>query len=149
MTVIKAAEGNTFIATYGSLRRDMQNFRVNGSGGGKFVGLGKTVDNVNLYRYGGAYFPSVSLAHGSNGTPVVVDVFEAPIKGGLEGPYDTLEGYPHFYNRSEVGIKLESGDTLTAWIYHIDEDQRELVESGDWCLHNRPNYYEELRAPLN
>lgn len=148
--VIFPSEGKTFIATYGSLRRGMQNFRVNSSGGGEFVGLGKTVDNYDLYRYGGAYFPSVNLAESKSGQPVVVDVFEAPVSG-LEGSYDTLEGHRpgsehNFYDRTKVEIEMDDGSFLTAWIYHIDEDQGDdnRVLSGDWCLHNRPDYYNEL-----
>lgn len=141
--VITPAYGNVFIATYGSLRRGMQNFRVNESGGGKFVGIGKTVENFDLYRYGSAYFPSVSLAHSESNCPVVVDVFEAP-KNGMTGAYDMLEGYPSFYNRNEIEVVLDSGETLKAWIYHINEEQPHRVGSGDWCLENRPNYYDEL-----
>lgn len=143
-TVRKPAEGKTFIATYGSLRRGKQNYRVNESGCGKFVGLGVTEENYNLYRYSGSYFPSVSMTNSDNNTPVVVDVFEAPIDGGLTGAYDALEGYPNFYNRTKVNIKMDDGSTLEAWIYHIDEDQDEVITSGDWCLHNNDSYYEEL-----
>lgn len=143
---IKAAEGNVFIATYGSLRRGMQNFRVNQSGGGVFVGLGETVDHFDLYRYGSSYFPSVSLQHSESEAPVVVDVFEAPFDGGLTGSYDMLEGYPSFYNRSIIRVVLDNGDELDAWIYHIDQKQPTRVESGDWCLENKPNYYYEVNV---
>ncbi|MFW3388493.1 UNVERIFIED_CONTAM: gamma-glutamylcyclotransferase family protein, partial [Kocuria sp. CPCC 205274] len=74
-------------------------------------------------------------------------VYEAPIEGGLEGPYDRLEGYPHFYNRTQVPVTLENGDTLTAWIYHIDEDRaREVTNGGDWCLYRNEDYYTRLAA---
>lgn len=140
---------HVFIATYGSLRRNMQNFRVNASGGGEFVGMGKTDDNYNLYRYSGCYFPSVSLKHNSNGKQVVVDVFEAPVDG-LEGAYDMLEGHnpdsPEggFYNRTQVPVTLEDGRSVMAYIYHIDVEQSELIESGDWCEHNVEDYYKSL-----
>lgn len=136
MSKVFAKAGNVFIATYGSLRLGMENFRVNASGNGVHVGTGKTENNIDLYQYGGAYFPSVSLAHNSNGKQVVVDVFEAPEgDDGLEGAYDMLEGYPSFYNRTIIPIVMDNGDTLDAWIYHIDEEQSVLVESGDWCSH--------------
>lgn len=140
-----------FVATYGSLRRNMQNFRVNERAGGSFYGHGATVKDFDLFRYGGAYFPSVSLAHSESGKPVVVDVFETT-QGGLEGPYDMLEGYnpknpaDGFYVRTQIEVKLESGEVVNAWIYHIDEEQNERVESGDWCTHNIPDYYETLEA---
>ena len=137
------------VATYGSLRRNMQNFRVNERAGGKFFGHGKTVENFDLFRFGGAYFPSVSLKHSDSGKPVVVDVFETDM-AGLTGPYDMLEGYDPvnpedgFYNRTQIEIELDSGEVVKAWIYHICEEQNERVESGDWCLYNDPEYYEKL-----
>lgn len=137
------------VATYGSLRRNMQNFRVNERAGGKFYGSGSTVENFDLFRFGGAYFPSVSLAHSASGKPVVVDVFETT-QEGLEGPYDMLEGFDpanpedSFYRRTKVKVALQSGETVDAWIYHIDDVQNERVESGDWCLHNNAEYYETL-----
>lgn len=145
------SEGNVFIATYGSLRRGMQNFRVNERGNGVFVSRGQTVDQYDLYRYGGSYFPSVNLKANKSGLSVVVDVFEAP-KEGLTGAYDMLEGYnPNspedgFYNRTQIEVKLDDGTFVNAWIYHIDEDQGDSnrVESGDWCLHNDANYYDTL-----
>lgn len=143
--LMKPQDGKTFIATYGSLRRKMQNFRVNASGNGEFVGKGKTLDNYDLYRYGGAYFPSVSLVHNVSNKQVVVDVFEAPEgRSGLEGSYDSLEGYPNFYNRTQIVVELDDGCQLLAWIYHIDEEQSDRIESGDWCEHNVPDYYNSL-----
>lgn len=144
-------DNRVFVATYGSLRRGMQNERVNERAGGKFFGHGKTVENFDLFRFGGAYFPSVSLEHSDSGKPVVVDVFETDM-AGLTGPYDMLEGYDPvnpedgFYNRTQIEIELDSGEVVKAWIYHIDDMQNERVESGDWCLHNIPDYYETLNA---
>lgn len=132
-----------YIATYGSLRLDMQNFHVNNRGGGQYIGTGKTEQNYDLFRYGGSYFPSVSLTHSENNKPVVVDVFEAPVSG-LTGAYDGLEGYPHFYNRTQIPVILEDGHRVEAWIYHIDEKQPTPVVTGDWCEYVRPNYYQEL-----
>lgn len=148
MSQIQPKEGNVFIATYGSLRRNMENFGVNASGNGVFVGKGRTAENYDLYRYmGRAYFPSISLKHSEGNCPVVVDVFEAPEgHDGLKGSYDMLEGYPSFYNRSQIEIVMDSGETLTAWIYHIDEKMGEPIEGGDWCTHKHPSYYENLES---
>lgn len=145
MSVINPSEGNVFISTYGSLRRGMHNWPVNGMGNGKLVGLGKTDNNYNLYDLGS--FPSVSLAHDSHGTQVVVEVYEAPADHtGMTGAYDRLEGYPNFYNRTEIPVTLDNGDTLTAWIYHIDEEGHRPVEGGDWCLHRSATYYDAINA---
>lgn len=142
--VITPKDGNVFIATYGSLRRGMQNFSVNARGGGEYVATGESQANYNLYRYGSAYFPSVSLIHSNSGTPVVLDIFEAP-ELGMTGAYDSLEGYPSFYNRTPIEVLLDNGDTLLAWIYHIDEEQEEVITSGDWCAHNVEDYYKQFK----
>ena len=119
------------VAVYGSLRLGMSNASVNDRAEATFLGKGNTKEDFNLYQYGGGYFPCVSLAHSSNKTPVVVDVFEVS-QDGLEGPYDALEGYPGFYNRTEIIVKMYNDDLVKAWIYHIDEKQEVLVTSGDW-----------------
>ena len=126
-----------YVATYGSLRRGQANYLVNDRAGAKSIGEGWTEDNFDLFRYGGSYFSSISLAHSNNNKPVRVEVF-ATDKAGLEGPYDRLEGYnkrspeDSFYQRTQIAVKMDSGETVIAWIYHIDEEQDVLVESGDW-----------------
>lgn len=134
-------EGFVYIATYGSLRRGMGNFRVNAYGEGEFFSQGKTVEKFNLYNYCEDCYPSLSLAHNYADTRVVVDVFKAPLHG-LRGAYDSLEGYNensdwNHYNRTEIQVELDDGQIITAWIYHIDEDQGEekVVHDGDWVRH--------------
>lgn len=124
-----------YVACYGSLRIGMQNEPVNYSAGAVHVGQGITCKNFDLFRYRGAYFPSVSLAHSDNQKPVVVDVFETDMDG-LTGPYDRLEGFPDFYNRTEIDVCMDDGRKITAWIYHINDKQEELVASGDWVKYN-------------
>lgn len=147
--LISNNHGKVFVACYGSLRKGMHNFHVNARGEGQYFGTGQTRENYNLYRYGSAYFPSVSLVHNSNGTPVVVDVFEVP-SCGLTGAYDSLEGHrgndnpSTFYNRDLVTIDMPNNYHLEAWLYNIPDEQEELVESGDWCLFLNENYYKEL-----
>lgn len=132
-------EGHVFVATYGSLRTGMQNDGVNVRAGATSLGNGKTKENYDLYRYAGCYFPSVSLVNSESNLPVVVEVFEAP-SASLTGPYDMLEGYPSFYNRTQIPVILDSGEEVIAWIYHIDEAQDERVEDGDWV-----NYVKQVR----
>lgn len=147
------SDKNVFVATYGSLRRNMGNFRVNERAGGEFVGTGKSKDNIDLFQYCSG-FPSISLIHTDAGKPVVVDLFRTTQKG-LEGAYDMLEGHhgkgnPHnFYDRTQVQIIMDSGEEVTAWIYHIDEQTGPLVEGGDWCVHkNGEGYYDALEADI-
>ena len=137
------------VATYGSLRLRMENARVNDRAGGKYLASGSTVNNYDLFRYGGGYFPSVSLVHSESKKPVVVDVYETT-EEGLTGAYDMLEGHrgndnPHtFYKRTQIPVRLDSGEEVMAWIYHIDEQQETRVPSGDWCTYKRPYYYDEV-----
>lgn len=131
----KAPKNNKhFVAVYGSLRVGMENECVNENAKATFAGRGRTEKNYNLYQYGGGYFPCVSLEHTHNAKPVVVDVFEVT-EDGLEGPYDSLEGYPDFYNRTEILVRMYNDDLVKAWIYHIDAEQPNLVESGDWVAY--------------
>lgn len=119
------------IATYGSLREGLHNNGVMKRANGEYQFQGMTKENYNLYSLGS--FPAVSLAHDYNDTPVVVDVYEVD-DDGLQGPLDTLEGYPNFYNRTLVTVVDGIGGEHQAWLYHIDEDRpSSLVKSGDWA----------------
>lgn len=121
------------VAVYGSLRTGMENARVNNRAGATSIGEGFTKNNAGLYRYSAAYFPMVALDDQSAEKPVRVEIFETT-QAGLEGPYDMLEGYPTFYNRTQIQVVLDSGEEVTAWIYHIEESgsRGDKVESGDW-----------------
>lgn len=121
-----------YVATYGSLRTGLHNFRINERAGGVSIGEGYTDHPYLLSQYGGAYFPVVSLEQKGEHS-VRIEVFETT-QDGLEGPYDSLEGYPSFYNRTLVPVTLDDGRTLDAWIYHIEGERchGEQVKSGDW-----------------
>lgn len=130
-----------YVATYGSLRRNMGNHHVNNSAGAELVGLGKTVKSYTLYAYCSG-FPSVSTEHPRD--QVRVEVYKTT-QDGLEGPYDGLEGYPRFYDRKLVPIQMDSGEVIEAWIYCIDREQQLVVEGGDWCLYKAgESYYDTL-----
>ncbi len=51
---------------------------------------------------------------------------------GMFGSYDSLEGYPSFYNRTPVDAVMDGGRELSTWIYHIDKEQYDPVVHGDW-----------------
>lgn len=119
------------VAVYGTLRTGEGNYRCMVRADGKSLGLGATVNNYNLYSLGG--FPKVSLTRNDHEVPVVVEVFETDERG-LTGPLDGLEGYPAFYDRTLVDVKLDSGETVKAWIYHIENDSglTSPIKNGDW-----------------
>jgi gamma-glutamylaminecyclotransferase len=137
-----------FVAVYGSLRLGMVNEPINNRAGAVWQCQGKTVNNHDLYEYGGRYFPCVSLKHNNAEKQIVVDVFEVN-ETGLEGNYDVLEGYPSFYNRTQIPIQMADGQILSAWIYHIDDEQEILVESGDWVEYKTRNNKEGLNGNIN
>lgn len=121
---------DVLVAVYGSLRQGLGNHRVIGMANGELVDTGKTKENYNMYSLGG--FPSVSLAHTTHNSPIVVEVYRTD-EEGLTGPLDGLEGYPNFYNRTLVDVVLDdSGEVVKVWLYHIDEEQRVPVHNGDW-----------------
>jgi gamma-glutamylcyclotransferase (GGCT)/AIG2-like uncharacterized protein YtfP len=131
-----------FIAVYGSLRKGLQNHDLHARAKSSFVGNGETKENFNLYEVNNCYFPSVSLEHAHAGVPVQVEVYET-IGDNMKAHYDMLEGYPSFYNRTEILIRMENDDLVKAWIYHIDEEQVTLVENGDWVDFKKPVTVEE------
>ena len=86
-----------------------------------------------MYSLGG--FPALTSVGAK--TDVVVEVYSVDENTMLR--LDRLEGYPHFYNRSQVAILLDEGeggvDTYaSAWMYHIDDtfEDKNFVASGDW-----------------
>lgn len=139
------SEKNILVATYGSLRLGMGNYRTNERAGAERIATGSTVTPYNLYEYGGGGFPAISLTQECKAPQLVVDIFRTD-EAGLFGPYDSLEGYRRnapeqsFYNRTLVPVQWinEDGEveTAEAWIYHIDNYVgKVLVEDGDWVRH--------------
>lgn len=126
------AKGNSvYVAVYGSLRTGMENEGVNHQAGAVSLGEGFTKNKYLLSQYGRAYFPVVSLTEEK--TPLRIEVWKTD-ETGLTRNYDMLEGYPSFYNRTQVPVILDSGEEINAWIYHIDDKRQHgtEVESGDW-----------------
>ncbi|WWV92025.1 hypothetical protein [Escherichia phage PJNS034] len=124
---------SNLVAVYGSLLSGLHNHGVMERAKGKLIGAGESVQNINMYSLGG--FPSISLEHSSHGNTIRVEVYEVPDEGMR--PLNALEGYrgedgPNFYNRTPIKIKMDNGDMLEAFIYHIDETQSHPVIDGDW-----------------
>ena len=122
---------SVYVAVYGSLRTGMENEGVNHQAGAVSLGEGFTKNKYLLSQYGRAYFPVVSLTEEK--TTLRIEVWKTD-ETGLTRNYDMLEGYPSFYNRTQVPVILDSGEEINAWIYHIDDKRQHgtEVESGDW-----------------
>lgn len=144
MTTQQTTVKNVLVATYGSLRRGMGNYWCNVRAEADYIGTGTTVENCDLYNYANRSFPALDIHSQNSGTPAVVDVF-ATTQAGLEGPYDGLEGYPGFYDRTLIKVNLGE-EVVDAWIYHISnlEGRYERIEDGDWCKFLDPDYYSTL-----
>ena len=135
MAVIKSQH---LVAVYGSLRKGMSNHRLNENAGAVHLFDGLTYENYDMHAYCPGGYPSVNLTGTQSGKPVKVEIYQVEYQGLLNS-YDHLEGYSvanpenSFYNRTMVPIVLSpTGDMVMAWIYHIDEDNGDLVEDGDW-----------------
>lgn len=129
---------NVFVAVYGSLRSGMENEGVNHRAGAVSLGEGFTKNKYLLSQYGRAYFPVVSLTEEK--TPLRIEVWKTN-ESGLTRHYDALEGYPSFYNRTQIPVVLDTGEEINAWIYHIDDKRQHgvEVESGDWRVFKNVN----------
>jgi len=87
----------------------------------EFVQKDKTASNVwDLRCWGG--FPA---AYKSGSDQIQGELYKVDLS--TMRSLDSLEGFPHFYNREEV--LLESGQT--AWIYFIDEHKED--KTGEYC----------------
>lgn len=98
------------VAVYGTLKEGLGNHSVLGLS--KLVGEGRTVNKYPMVDSGIPYvYPEKGVGHNCK---VEVHMVE---KDQLEGPIDSLEGHPSHYKREKTLIKLDSGDTITAWLY--------------------------------
>lgn len=107
------------VAVYGTLRAGEGNHRLMSDA--KFLGDDET--KGIMHSLGG--FPAVDI-DGEGKIKIEVYVVDENTFRRLDG----LEGYPHFYNRSEVDTQFGK-----AWMYHIDAAQlagRPVITSGDW-----------------
>jgi len=118
-------ENKTLVAVYGSLRNGLGNHRL--LVGQEFLGQ-SVVQGFNLHVYCSG-FPAIT--QGDHSVLTEVYAVDAPCMRSLDG----LEGYPSFYNRTEVQTTYGK-----AWIYFMSPDEvqgTELIEDGDWVKYKR------------
>lgn len=116
------------VAVYGTLKKGYGNHDLLSRSDAEYVGEGLTGSRYNMYSMGG--FPSVALVDVDSPAPktrVSVEVYNLTDIA----PLDRLEGYPAFYNRTEIPVRVE-GKYIMCWIYHIDRPTGALVEGGCW-----------------
>ena len=108
------------VAVYGSLRKGLHNHVLLEDS--DYLGLDKLQGEYTLLDLGS--FPGLIL---QGDTDITIEVYEVDEETFQN--LDWLEGYPSFYNRTEV-------ETLygTAWVYYLQGDKYSnvAVPSGDW-----------------
>lgn len=117
------------VAVYGSLRDGMGNHGL--MKGSDFMGKGLLQEGSTMFSNGG--FPILSFAVAKS-EPILAELYDVANQRDM-AMLDRLEGYPTWYNRTQKEFLMEDGRTMTAWIYHQDQDFTErlpVVESGDW-----------------
>jgi len=123
------ANKGTLYAVYGTLRKGFGNYRylLSNPEEADFIGEMKTEPKFKMVSLSG--FPGVIVDSKDGKTAIVVEIFRVKTKE-LERRLDNLEGYPHFYNKTQID---------TAWgkanMYILPNekygDYKEVV-SGDW-----------------
>lgn len=117
----------TLVAVYGTLLSGQGNHRVLGDS--RLVTPAESVFWGTMYSAGG--FPILSFHEATS--KVKVELYEVTDPRIMQG-LDNLEGYPGWYDRTRKTFLTEEGETMTAWIYHQDEEREQLhvIEDGDW-----------------
>jgi gamma-glutamylcyclotransferase (GGCT)/AIG2-like uncharacterized protein YtfP len=110
------------VFVYGTLRRGSWNHGF--LAGQRLVGAGRTVEKYALYV---ADIPYVAKEPVSRITGEVYEVADACLAA-----LDELEDHPHEYRREQAEIELDSGETVTAWLYFHPEPGGRLLASGDF-----------------
>lgn len=113
---------NVFV--YGTLKKEFYNHNVIKRSNGRFIGDAITDPIFTMVSLGA--FPAV-IPNGD--TTIKGELYETDSLEFL----DRLEGYPSFYNRKVVSVKVGDKDYL-ATMYYIDTIQEHsgIVESGEW-----------------
>ncbi|WP_087026652.1 gamma-glutamylcyclotransferase family protein [Thaumasiovibrio subtropicus] len=112
------------VFVYGTLRQgEVNHFWLDGAA---FIGKGTLSCGWALLDLGP--YPAV-MADASITQPLVGEVYR--INDAILAKLDELEEYPTLYGREIVETQYGP-----AWLYyyqHIDEDQKRVIRSGDWC----------------
>jgi len=79
----------------------------------RFLGTG-TIENYELLFRGGQH-SAVATVEPKEGASVPVGIWR--IHRMDEAALDRYEGYPNFYEKQNIEVKLESGDTINEMVY--------------------------------
>ena len=111
------------VAVYGTLKTG---FRANDMLASA-IPLGKGITELS-YQMTDVGYPMIK--RDENGNRIRVEVYEEPEWNTL----DRYEGVPSLYERHIIGVELESGATVEAYIYEATEIRGTPVEARDGIL---------------
>jgi gamma-glutamylcyclotransferase (GGCT)/AIG2-like uncharacterized protein YtfP len=117
------------VAVYGTLKSGFHNnYLLDGM---HYIGKFKSCKPAVMYSRGG--FPILSLESTDVATPITVEIYEVT-EECLHNRLDRLEGFPDWYNRSEVMFHNDTmAGPVKAWIYHQDGTHNlPVVNNGNW-----------------
>lgn len=97
----------------------------------KVVGIGK-IENYQLL------FNGVATIVPEEKSEVPVAVWE--IQPSDEQALDRYEGYPSFYRKEDIKVKMENGEELTAMVYIMNRGRAGMPSAG---------YFETIRQGYN
>lgn len=118
------------IFVYGSLKEGFGNHRILGNAVKRCNGI--TLEKFTMLDLGS--FPGVILEPTSLISGEVYDVTE-----DIFNRVERLEGYPSFYNRKEVGIRLNPSTSFESTelidMYYLENsyhDSNQIIQDGIW-----------------
>jgi gamma-glutamylcyclotransferase (GGCT)/AIG2-like uncharacterized protein YtfP len=115
---------NVFV--YGSLKRGFGNHSTMLAAGGKLVGTDAIpAGHFKMVSLGS--FPGLLVDQ--DGPRIIGEVYDVV----QMLPLDRLEGYPNFYDRTE--ITTEAG--IKCFVYFLHDDDGEVIPSGEWTRGQR------------
>jgi gamma-glutamylcyclotransferase (GGCT)/AIG2-like uncharacterized protein YtfP len=115
------------VFVYGTLRQGSWNHGL--LSGQRLLGQGATKDEHALYVDHVPYVAKEPVSR-IRGEAYAVD-------GTCLAALDQLEDHPREYRREQVSIGLDSGETITAWLYFHPNPKGKLIPSGDFLEEER------------
>lgn len=107
------------VAVYGSLKRGFGNHSILSESKHPLpLYTGLTEERYCMYSLGS--FPAITKT-----ATALIEVEVYSVDKSTLSRLDRLEGHPYFYQREEVKIVTDTGMTVTAWIYFLN-DKRNL-----------------------
>jgi gamma-glutamylaminecyclotransferase len=119
----KKAPALSTVAVYGTLKSNKHN-HARYLSGCYALGKGRTLDNYPLVINGLPYL----LDRKGDGHRVSVEVYR--VDEDTLDALDGLEGHPDWYQRKQVTVQLDTGGTVSAWVYFQPSNSN--IDTGNY-----------------